>query len=108
MLELAEFTLKLHRRGLRHGCLERMRTECLYISYFTEKVKGAVAGGDYASNSEVVRDWKLKRAHKQLSNFPGSPQSSDDGIRMMPVTGSVRVESARAQAIEPDNQASLF
>lgn len=76
------------------------------------KVKGAVEGDDYASNSEVVRgalrDWKLKLALKQLSNFPGSPQSSDDGIRMTPVTGSVRVESARAQAIEPDNQASLF
>jgi hypothetical protein len=25
-------------------------------------VKGAVEGGDYASSSEVVRDWKTKRA----------------------------------------------
>jgi antitoxin ParD1/3/4 len=25
-------------------------------------VKSAVEGGDYASSSEVVRDWKMKRA----------------------------------------------
>jgi len=46
-------------------------------------VKGAVAGGDYASNSEVVRealrDWKLKRA-LQLQELAALKADIDQGL----------------------------
>src|SRR5271165_6736212 len=46
-------------------------------------VKGAVAGGDYASNSEVVRealrDWKLKRA-LQLQELASLKADIDRGL----------------------------
>jgi len=46
-------------------------------------VKGAVAGGDYASTSEVVRealrDWKLKRA-LQLQELAALKADIDKGL----------------------------
>jgi antitoxin ParD1/3/4 len=46
-------------------------------------VKGAVAGGDYASTSEVVRealrDWKMKRA-LQLQEFAALKVDIDKGL----------------------------
>jgi antitoxin ParD1/3/4 len=46
-------------------------------------VKGAVAGGDYASSSEVVRealrDWKLKRA-LQLQELEALKADIDQGL----------------------------
>ena len=46
-------------------------------------VKGAVEGGDYASNSEVVRealrDWKLKRA-LQLQELAALKADIDRGL----------------------------
>lgn len=46
-------------------------------------VKGAVEGGDYASNSEVVRealrDWKLKRA-LQLQELASLKADIDRGL----------------------------
>jgi antitoxin ParD1/3/4 len=46
-------------------------------------VKGAVAGGDYASSSEVVRealrDWKLKRA-LQLQELAALKADIDKGL----------------------------
>jgi antitoxin ParD1/3/4 len=46
-------------------------------------VKGAVEGGDYASNSEVVRealrDWKLKRA-LQLQELAALKADIDKGL----------------------------
>jgi antitoxin ParD1/3/4 len=46
-------------------------------------VKGAVAGGDYASSSEVVRealhDWKLKRA-VQLKEMEALQADIDKGL----------------------------
>ena len=46
-------------------------------------VKGAVEGGDYASNSEVVRealrDWKMKRA-MQLQELASLKADIDHGL----------------------------
>ncbi|MDE2133737.1 MAG: ribbon-helix-helix protein, CopG family [Alphaproteobacteria bacterium] len=46
-------------------------------------VKGAVEGGDYASNSEVIRealrDWKVKRA-LQLQELAGLKADIDKGL----------------------------
>jgi putative addiction module CopG family antidote len=55
-------------------------------------VRGAVAGGDYASTSEVVRealrDWKMKRALKlQELNWPPSSPISTRGWRTWPRAG---------------------
>jgi len=47
-------------------------------------VKGAVAGGDYASSSEVVRealrDWKMKRA-LQLNELASLKADIDHGLK---------------------------
>ena len=59
-------------------------------------VKGAVEGGDYASNSEVVRealrDWKLKRA-LQLQELASLKADIDHGL--------ADVAQGRVQAFDP-------
>ena len=54
-------------------------------------VKGAVADGDYASASEVIRaalrDWKMKRA-LQLQDWPRSKPISTRGLPTLPLAAS--------------------
>jgi antitoxin ParD1/3/4 len=42
-------------------------------------VKGAVAGGDYASSSEALRDWKMKRT-LQLQELAALKTDIDKGL----------------------------
>ena len=62
-------------------------------------VKKAVAGGDYASTSEVIRealrDWKMKRA-LQLQEFAALKTDIDKGLADM---AAGRVKDFDAEAI---------
>jgi antitoxin ParD1/3/4 len=69
---------------LKGGCMAEIERLTITLpSDMAAIVKGAVAGGDYASSSEVVRealrDWKVKRA-LQLQELTSLKADIDKGL----------------------------